>query len=237
MAGSHPTFREMKLEPQELYVLVYETDKLLRNAPALAGFLTKAAGEELNFKIGDAIINGTGAGQPLGILTSQSKVTVSKENEQPAATIVSENIWEMYTSMHPRSVLNASWFINLNIWPQLFKLTLDVGTSGVALFQPPTGIAGAPFGTLIGRPLVPIEYCPTLGTEGDIIFWDPGSYATGTKGGVRSDQSIHLRFDFAETAFRFETEVDGQPWLGDKLTPFKGASDSLSTHITLETRS
>ena len=55
------------------------------------------------------------------------------------------------------------------------------------------------------------------------------------RGSVRSDISMHLRFDYAESAFRFMWEADGQPWLASALTPFKG-SNTLSTFVSLATR-
>jgi hypothetical protein len=47
--------------------------------------------------------------------------------------------------------------------------------------------------------------------------------------------SVHLKFDSAQSAFRFIFEVDGQPYLNSALTPFKG-SNTLSTHINLAVR-
>lgn len=48
--------------------------------------------------------------------------------------------------------------------------------------------------------------------------------------------SIHLRFDYGETAFRFMFEIDGQPWIAEPLTPFKGSANTLSPFVTLATR-
>jgi HK97 family phage major capsid protein len=64
ITSSKPTFRQVKLEPQQLAVLVYVTDKLLRNATALDQYVGRAAVAEINFLVSDAVINGTGAGQP-----------------------------------------------------------------------------------------------------------------------------------------------------------------------------
>ena len=236
ITSSVPRFRQMKLEPQQLAVLVYETNKVLANAPALEQHLTRAATEEINFLVGDSIINGTGAGQPLGILTSDAPVSVAKEAGQSAATIVAANIWKMYARMHTRSIPNAVWLINQDAWPELFNLTIDVGTGGQALFVPPGGISVAPFGTLLGRPIMPIEYCSTLGTVGDIILADMKAYASGTRRGIESASSIHLRFDYAESVFRFMFEVDAQPWIASPLTPFKGSGNTVSPFVTLATR-
>ena len=44
------------------------TDELLADAGALENILSQAFAEEIGFKLDDAIINGDGAGKPLGVL-------------------------------------------------------------------------------------------------------------------------------------------------------------------------
>jgi HK97 family phage major capsid protein len=236
ISSSKPTLRQVKLEPQQLAVLCYVTDKLLNNSPiALNQYLTRAATEEIAFLVNDAIINGTGAGQPKGLLQSASRVTVAKEVGQAAKTIVLANVVNMFSRLHPRCRQNAAWFMNQDIEPQLMQLNAAVGAGGQLVYLPPGGLSAAPYATLFGRPVLPIEYAATLGAEGDLILADLGAYATGTKGGVEEAMSIHLKFDYAETAFRFMFAVDGQPWLASPITPFKG-SNTQSACVTLAVR-
>jgi HK97 family phage major capsid protein len=237
ITSSAPTLRRLKLEPQQMGVLVYVTEKLLKNSVvALDQYITRAATEEILFLTGDSIINGTGAGMPKGILNSATAyVSVAKENLQAAKTIVAENIVKMWARMHPRARANAIWLINVDAEPQLHLMTIGVGTSGLPCYMPPGGLSGAPYATLMGRPVVPCEYCATLGTLGDIILADMSAYATGVKGGVESAMSAHLRFDYAEECFRFLFSVDGQPWLETAITPFKG-SNTLSPFVVLAVR-
>jgi len=239
ITASAPKLRQMKLEPQELAALIYVTDKLLRNAPALNTFLTRAASEEILFVVNDALINGDGVGKPLGVLNGGGTVSVAKEVGQAAATIVLENIQKMYSRLHARARAGAVWLINQDVEPELENLTAVAGTGGFPVYLP-QGSAGptiteSPNARLKGRPVIPIEYCPTLGTVGDIILVNLGFYATGIQGALRSDVSIHLRFDYAETAFRFMFAIDGQPWLNTAITPFKG-SNTKSAYVSLATR-
>jgi HK97 family phage major capsid protein len=236
ITSSKPTFRQVKIEPQQLAVLCYATDKLLANTAALDQYLGRAAQDEIMFLVNDAIINGNGVGKPKGILNSACRVAVSKETGQAAATIVKANIDKMWSRMHPQARANAVWFINVDTEPQLEQLSQVVGTGGVPVYLPPGGIADTPNARLKGRPVMPIEACATLGTEGDIILADMRAYVTGLKGGIDSAMSMHLRFDYAETAFRFMFSADGQPWLASAITPFKG-SNTLSPFVTLATRS
>lgn len=235
ITSSIPKVRQMKLEPQELAVLVYVTDKLLKNnTMALDQYVTRAATEEISFLVGDSIINGTGAGQPKGIVTS-SLVSVSKETGQAAATFLLENAYKMLARLHVRSMPNAAWYINQDVLPQIWGLANTVGVAGTPAFIGPGMASQAPNGTLLGKPIVPIEYCQTLGTKGDVILADMSAYATGTKAGVDSAMSIHLKFDYAETAFRFMFAVDGQPWLASAITPFKG-SNTVAPFVLLNAR-
>lgn len=238
ITASKPKFRQAKVEPHELAVLVYATDKLLRNSPvALGQYVSRAAISEIGFLTGDAIVNGNGAGKPLGILNSGSLITVAKETSQAADTILSENISKMWARLHPRSRGSAIWLHNVDVEPELDNMFLAVknvaGTENVGGLNPSVMENGTR--TLKGRPLVACEYAATLGDVGDIILWDPTAYLAGVRGGVRSDMSMHVRFIYAEQAFRFMYEVDGQPWLASALTPFKG-SNTLSTHVALAAR-
>lgn len=237
VTASKPTFRQVKIEPQQLGVLCYVTDKLLNNSSvALEQYLTRAASDEINFLIGDAIINGSGAGQPKGIVNSAARVSVSKEAGQAAASVVLANIVKMWARCHAKSRANSVWLINQDVEPQLQQLSIAVGVGGMPAYLPPGGISEAPYARLMGRPVLPIEWCATVGTEGDIILADLKSYVTGVKGGIEAASSIHLKFDYAETAFRFLFAVDGQPWMAAPITPYKGTSNTQSAFVTLAVR-
>jgi HK97 family phage major capsid protein len=236
LTSSKPTFREVKIEPQELYVYAFISDKLLRHAPgAASGILARAAADEINFKIGDAICNGDGAGKPQGFIGHGSVVSIAKETGQAAATIVKENIDKMWARCHANWRAGATWFVNQACEPALEQLSAVVGTGGVPVYLPAGGVADTPNARLKGRPVVVCEYSAALGTVGDIVLANLGAYCVGTRGMVDQATSMHLKFDYAQTAFRFIFEVDGQPWLASPITPFKGSS-TLSPIVTLATR-
>lgn len=233
IANSKPTLRQIKLEPEEYAVLVYATDKLLRNGNAMESYLTRAAIDEINFASSDAIMNGTGTGQPLGIIGHASVVEVAKETAQVADTVVYANIRKMWSRMHARPRRTASWFINQDVEPEL--MGMEDGNGNV-IYLPGGNLASGPFATLLGKPVIPLEYSQTLGDAGDIMLGNFDYYATALRSdGIRSAVSIHLRFDFAETAFRFMFELDGRPWLSAPLTP-KNGTNTTSPFVTLAER-
>lgn len=238
MTASNPTFRQVKIEPQELGVLCYVTNKLLRNANALEAYLRKSAVDEINFCVGDAIINGTGAAQPLGILNSDCIVSVAKDTSQAADTILANNLIKMRARILPRFWAGAVWLANQDILPQLAQLFYPV--KNVAGAENVGGYNAAMFNmesqTLMGKRVIFTEWSATLGDTGDIILAGMQGYVVGTRGGIEAASSIHLRFDYNETAFKFIFEVDGKPWLLSAITPYKGTSNTLSTFVKLDAR-
>ena len=236
--ASQPKLEGLRLEPQELATLVFVTEKLLRNAgPAISQYLTRAATEEIRFMVNNAIYEGDGTGKPLGIKNSPALITVSKDTGQAGDSVTERNIARMWARLHPRARQGAVWLANVDVEPALDLLSHvirnaadddNVGGSYARLYNPETG-------TLKGRPVIYNEHSDTLGDPGDLMLVHFPSYALGVRGGIRSDTSMHLRFDYAEMAFRFMFEIDGKPWLDKPITPFKGA-ETLSTFVQLEAR-
>jgi len=234
--ASKPSLRRMQLVLKKLIGSCYATDELLQDAAALQAVIMEAFPEEFTFKIEDSFINGNGVAQPLGILNSGAVVTVEAEGGQPALSIVPENITKMWSRMWARSWPNAVWYINQDCLPQLMTMTLDAGTAGTPVYMPPGGLSQAPYGTLMGRPVIPVEYCSTLGTVGDIILADFSQYVMIDKGGINSQSSIHVRFLQDETVYKFTLRADGQCIWNSALTPASGSANTLSPFVVLESR-
>jgi len=233
--ASKPKFRQIQLTLNKLVGLCYATDELLEDANALAMVINEGFKDEFEFKLTDAIINGTGAGQPLGILNSGCMVSVAAEAGQAANTIVFENVLNAWSRLMAASRPNAIWVINQDCEPQLNAMSLAVGTGGVPVYLPAGGASASPYSTLFGRPVVPIEQCPTVGDTGDIMLCDFSKYKAIDKGGIQSDVSIHVRFIYDESVFRFVYRFDGQPVLSSAITPYKG-SNTLSHFVKLAAR-
>lgn len=231
ITASKPKFRQMELSLKKLTGLCYATDELLQDAAALEAVIRQAFAEEFGFKIDDAILSGSGSGEPLGILNSDAIVTVAKEASQTDIITV-ENLIKMWNRLWSRSRANAVWYINQELEPYLY--TLKIGDKPV--YIPAGGLSEKPYGTLFGRPVVPIEQCSAAGEVGDIILADIGQYLLIDKGGVKAASSIHVRFLYDENVFRFIYRVDGKPIWTKPLTPYKGSA-SVSPFVTLAKRS
>lgn len=233
--ASKPKFRKISLKLNKLMGVCYATDENLEDANALAQIITEGFRDEFDFKITEHIISGSGAGEALGILNSGCVVSVSKEAGQAAGTIVWENINNMWSRLMAKSRPNAVWVINQDCEPQLNQMSIAVGTGGVPVYMPAGGASAAPYGTLFGRPVVPIEQCKTCGTTGDIMLCDFSQYKAIDKGGLKGDISIHVQFLVDESVFRFTYRWDGQPVLGSAITPANG-TNTQSHFIKLDSR-
>jgi HK97 family phage major capsid protein len=237
--SSKTKFSQVKLELHKLMGFAYDTDELLKWAsPSVEPILGRMFANEFAFTIDNEILRGTGAGECLGIMNCPALVTVAKEGGQAADTIEFANIKKMWARMYAPSRKNAVWFVNQEVEAQLMELQVALGTAGALVFMPPGGISGQPYSTLFGRPNVVTEQCAALGDLGDIVLADMGEYLYGDEAsGINYATSIHMRFDYGETAMRWTMYNDGQPWWASALTPYKGAAGAtLSPFVTLAAR-
>lgn len=213
----------------ELAAFVEASDALVEDAPRFEQRLTVGAAAALRWRAGEAMLHGTGAGQPLGLLNGGSVVTVAKETSQAAATIVTANVTKMFARLlhGPR----AFWLATPDAVPQLAALTIGVQPA----YTLPT--QSDPGGRLLGYPvLLSAQHASPLGTRGDLVLVNPeGYYAAVRRGQPALASSMHLLFDYAMQAFRWTFRLGGQPHL---RTPVTGARDSIdrSHFVALETR-
>lgn len=235
---SKPAFEPKTARLNKLICFVPVTDELLEDAPALESWLRMKAPQKMTSKLNTAIVRGNGVGKPQGILESSSLVTVSKELSQNADSVVGANISKMWARLYAPLRRNAVWLINQDVEPQLDFLAFPDAGSGfpVPLYVPNGGLSAAPFSTLKGRPVIPVEAASTLGDLGDIMLVDLSQYMTVTKGrDIRTDVSIHMYFDQDITAFRFVLRITGQPMWKNSIAPQFG-NMTRSWAVTMEAR-
>jgi HK97 family phage major capsid protein len=234
-SGKKPKFNQVELKLKKLTGLCYATDELLGDSVALESIIGQAFAEEFGFKMDDAIMNGIGTGQPLGYMNSGALVTVAKETSQATGSVLTQNVLKMWSRCWGRSRQNAVWLINQDVEPQLSQMSITVGTGGIPVYMPAGGVSQSRYSTLFGRPVIPVEQANTVGSLGDISLVDLSQYLLIDKGGINATSSIHVRFLYDESVFRFIYRVDGQPIWKTPLTPFKG-SNTLSPFVTLAAR-
>jgi HK97 family phage major capsid protein len=226
-----PLFRRVSTEFGKCVALWYTTEEMLADIGALDQIAAQELGDELRFMLEDSIINGTGAGQPLGILNSGA-LLVQPTSGGGAGTIKTPDVFGIFSKLMSGAIARgACWLCHPSVFPQLFSMA--VGTVPVFV---PTSVANAPFGTLLGLPIVPVEQCAPLGTLGDLLAVDLSQYVVIDNGAPRTTQSVHIRFLAGEVAFRTTLRVNGQPFPAAPVTAYKGGGSQSAFVAFTSTR-
>lgn len=128
-----------------------------------------------------------------------------------------ENIIKMYNALIAQNRSNAAWYINQDLEILLMQLTMPtgsikstgdsavekiVGQSGAPVYLP-AGAYGNAEARLFNLPVRPIEQCGALGEKGDIVLMDASQYLWIERTGITRQSSMHVRFDYDETVFKF----------------------------------
>jgi HK97 family phage major capsid protein len=230
------TFGRMALEAWKLTAFANVPNELIADsAVSFEAFIRSTFPQALAYFADVAFLSGSGAGQPLGILTdaNAARVVQAKEDGQAADTIVWENIVKMYSRMLPQSLGSAVWVVSPNTFAELATMALSVGTGGGPIWLN-NGVQGPP-ATILGRPVVISEKVSALGNEGDVNFIDFSYYLVGDRQAMTVSSSEHFRFQNGETSFKFVERLDGRPWLQSALTPRNGG-DTLTPFVSLAER-
>lgn len=226
---------QVELKATPLWGVAYASEELLARSPvSFVALLQAGFNDEFAAKLVSERISGNGAGQFEGVLNTPCLVSVTKETNQGAATINKANIDKMRTRCWRYG--SAIWLANHNTLPQLLSIVQEIGTGGVVPQYFSTTADGT--ATLCGRPIYFTEFCPSVGTVGDILLCNWSEYLEGTLSDVQSEQSMHVRFLEHERTFKFWLENDARCWWRTALTPKNGgASWTRSPFVALQTRS
>jgi len=221
---SEPKFRQIELVAHKLVCYTEAGDELLADAAiSLEAFLSAAFSGVINWEEEDAFINGTGAGQPLGILNAG--VTIA-QTRAAANQINLQDCVRMYEQFQGRSPI---WMASRNILSNLMLLNGPAANPSY-VFMPSARDAMPAY--LLGIPLFFSEHCPALGTTGDLILADWSKYLIGDRQAITVDSSKHYRFQYDLTAWRAVKRVDGQPWLSAPLT-YQDGTTQVSPFVVL----
>jgi HK97 family phage major capsid protein len=220
-----PTFGQVNLIAKKLTGYTYASDELLSDsALPLDTLIIKAFGETLSWYEDEAFINGSGVGEPLGILNSGATISSARAT---ASQVELADIANMWSRLYPSSVNRAVWLCNPSVLAQIAQLA----TTSLTWLQLDQGVAKPLPMTLMGRPIYMTEKLPALGTAADLMLVDLSYYLIGDRQRLTVKASEHVRFTTDETAFRFVQRVDGQPWVDSVFTPKNGST--LSPFIAL----
>jgi len=149
---------------------------------------------------------------------------------QGATTIVSDNVLSMLSRVTPGQRRSLIWLYNEDAEGSLLRMHVATGQHSATSLVYYTSDGQL---MICGKPALLIEQCASLGTEGDLIAFATDGYACVVKQlGLESAMSMHLRFDYDESLFKFRFRMNGQVKDNVALTPYKGSA-TTSAVVTL----
>ena len=221
----------------KLMGLVPVTNELVEDGFAIGSYLTPLLADRITWKVNEAILFGTGVGQPLGILTNAGNtgspaIIQAKESGQATLTLDPKNITKMVQRLLVGELKRSVWIGTPDILSPLEVLTIGQ----FPIYLPNTNLAESPYGMLKGRPLLLSEHAAAFSSQSDLSLISFKGYRTITKaGGVQTDTSMHLYFDADATAMRVRFRMNGVPILSAPVMPPKSGV-TRSHFVTLAAR-
>jgi len=210
---SQPKFGRITLKLGKMIGLCPVSDDLLSDSAInLANFLVGIFGEAIAYEEDKQFLTGNGMKKPLGIVecgTSRARTG--------AGCIVYEDLKHMIEDLPAWAEGGATWMLTKAALTEILDIKSGIytgaavdQTEGFPLFLPGFSIAAGIPKTILGFPYLLTDKLPAVGNKGDIILGNLSAYYVGDKGGLAVASSIHDRFRYDETTFRFVKRVDGQ---------------------------
>ena len=238
LAATRSQLEMVTLKAASLFGFAAMTEELRADSPQSfvaivdTGFRTQFPAHMLNEKL-----RGKGGNEYLGVFTALAAsslgptVSIAKETNQVADTIVSDNVIKMAARCW--GLGSAIWLANHDTYPQLAGLSIGIGAAGALVYQQSV-VEDRP-DMLLGRPIFYTEYAATLGDQGDLILANFAEYLEGLYQPLQSAESMHVRFANHERAFKFWLRNAGAPWWRTALTPAKSTA-TLSPFVVADAR-
>jgi HK97 family phage major capsid protein len=224
---SRSKFEKVTLNAQDLVAMVAVTDNLMQDSPlSVAAIMAQNMGRAIRSVMIDKRLNGTGVGEPEGIVNSAALISVGSSNSD---AITAENLFGMLSRFWSTSG-RGLWLCNRTTMPKLAAIT----NGNVQVWQPSlqTGVPSM----LLGYPVQWTEYLPENTEKNAVLLVDPSAYLDGYYGGEQYAEDASVRFLAREKILRVVQRVDGKPWIRSAITPAKG-STTLSPFVALADRS
>jgi HK97 family phage major capsid protein len=199
--------------------------------------LRRVFAAEASFALDRAILSGTGAGQPLGIVGAPGTIVVPKATGQASGTIVSDNIEALWARLAGPCRKRSVWILSEDAETQIAQnVGGTVSPSTVSMYAP-AGTAGNQndHALIKGRPVIVAEQAARLGTPGDIVLADLSQYVL-LDGGLKTDLSVDADFVHDQCVFRFSYRCDGRPIWATPILPFNGSAITRSAYVALAQR-
>ena len=217
------TFDQIILDAHKLHVAIKVTEELLYDSAfPLEQYILDAFTKALANAEEDAFINGTGTGQPLGILAATGGAQVGKTLE--STDVTADDVIDLIYSLKRPYRKNAKFIMNDQTVAALRKLK---DNNGAYLWQPSLQ-AGEP-DRLFGYEVYTSPYVPTIAAGNPVIaFGDFSYYNIGDRGTRSFAELKELYAGNGMVGFVAKERVDGKLILPEAVQILKMKAGSAS---------
>lgn len=227
MNETEPTFKQLELIAHELSGYSKISNALMSdNGVGLDVLLKSLFGQAIGWHEDYAFLRGSGAGQPLGVVTWAGLISVTRS--AASAFALADYAGVLARWLQNFDPARSCWACHPTVLAKLYQLVST--SSGNLVFL--DNARERPRMMLGGLPLVVTEKLPALNTAGDILLMDCSKYVIGDRQQVEIAFSEHVAFTNNQGTWRFVSRVGGRPWMQDKVT-LADASSTLSPFVTL----
>jgi len=225
-----PSFRQVQLVAHKLIGYTNASDELVDDAAiSLSDFLSGPLGFAggVAWYEDYAMLRGTGAGQPLGVINAGATITVNRAAVGTPVQYI--DLVNMLESFLPSA--RGVWVINQTAMSNLMTIQ---DPNGNYVWQP-NAREGLPQ-TVFGFPVIFSEKTPTVGNAGDVLLADFRYYLVGDRQATTIESTQYDQWRYDRTSWRVVHRVDGQPWLSAPLTLQDGTAQ-VSPFVILGAKS
>lgn len=186
-------------------------NELVEDSPmAIEALLKSLFAIAISAKTERNIFRGSGAGEPLGILTSLSGIGVTPATDNLFSWPDVSTMYARFKSAGGQPV----WVIHPSIWPDI--LTMEIGTQGANAWT--SNMQAGVAQNLNGYPILTSEHLPQANNSGAVLLADLNAYLLFKKPGLSIDFSEHANFRQDQGVWRFTQRMDGMPWNRGPIT-------------------
>lgn len=215
---TEPSFRQINLVAHKLVCYTEASDELLEDsAVSLEALLNSMFSGVTMWERQNAFINGSGAGQPLGVINAPATITLD-----PASTSAL-SVNDLARMLEAFQGNNPVWFFSRRWMSELLQLNGPAGNPSYVFM--PSARDGFP-ASLFGYPLYFVEQMPAPGSAGSVMLADWSKYLVGNRKAITIDTTKIFKFQNDITSWRCVSRVDGQPWLNLPLTWSDGTTQT-----------
>lgn len=210
-------FRQLALTAWDLFGYAIASESLTRDGgDALDAWFRAIFARSISWVEDWYFLNGTGVGQPLGVINSGCAIQVTRNSPGNFKVVDSQS---MVASLY-------------NIGEPAWLMTRAAGANLTAFTA---WVPNGPF-QLHGIPIEATVKSPALGTLGDVTLCDPTMYVIGERIDLDIEYSrdVPTQFQNYQGVWRFVRRCDGQPLLNAAITLPDGGTTTVSPFVTLK---